>query len=95
MSRLPLSAFRLNKDFSFSFLLFKEQNPVSQLKQTALYDYHVSNGGKMVDFAGWSLPVSYPDLTHVESHLHTRKGTTLAHSIYPDLACYILFCTKI
>ena len=27
----------------------------------------------MVDFAGWALPVSYPDLSHVESHLHTRK----------------------
>lgn len=32
----------------------------------------------MVDFAGWALPVSYPDLSHVESHLHTRKvGTSL------------------
>jgi len=47
------------------------------LQQTALYDYHVSNGGKMVDFAGWSLPVSYPDLTHVESHLHTRQGVSI------------------
>ena len=27
----------------------------------------------MVDFAGWALPVSYPDFSHVESHLHTRK----------------------
>jgi aminomethyltransferase len=28
-------------------------------KKTALYDFHVSIGGKMVPFAGWSMPVQY------------------------------------
>lgn len=27
--------------------------------RTALYDAHVAAGGKMVDFAGWSLPINY------------------------------------
>lgn len=47
------------------------------LQHTALYDFHLAHGGKMVDFAGWSLPVSYPDLSHVESHLHTRQGVSI------------------
>lgn len=28
-------------------------------KRTALYDLHVELGGKMVDFAGWEMPVNY------------------------------------
>ncbi len=30
------------------------------LKRTPLYDLHVELGGKMVDFAGWDMPVQYP-----------------------------------
>ncbi|AXI44771.1 glycine cleavage system protein T [Sulfitobacter sp. SK012] len=29
-------------------------------KRTVLYDLHVELGGKMVDFAGWEMPVQYP-----------------------------------
>lgn len=31
------------------------------LKKTVLYDLHVKHGGKMVPFAGWSMPVQYKD----------------------------------
>ena len=31
------------------------------LKRTPLYDLHVANGGKMVPFAGWELPIQYKD----------------------------------
>lgn len=31
------------------------------MKKTMLYDYHVANGGKMVPFAGWSMPIQYKD----------------------------------
>lgn len=27
--------------------------------KTALYDFHVAHGGKMVDFAGYLLPIQY------------------------------------
>ena len=27
--------------------------------RTPLYNYHVSHGGKMVDFAGWEMPIVY------------------------------------
>ncbi|MGI9499482.1 MAG: glycine cleavage system aminomethyltransferase GcvT, partial [Geminicoccaceae bacterium] len=28
-------------------------------KRTPLFDLHVELGGKMVDFAGWTMPVQY------------------------------------
>src|SRR4051794_15156973 len=38
-------------------------DPVSvtepQLRRTPLYDDHVAAGARMVDFAGWSMPVQY------------------------------------
>ncbi|XP_027692912.1 aminomethyltransferase, mitochondrial isoform X2 [Vombatus ursinus] len=46
------------------------------LKKTPLFDFHQSHGGKMVSFAGWSLPVQYRD-SHIESHLHTRRHCSL------------------
>ena len=31
----------------------------SMLAQTPLHDWHAAHGGRMVDFAGWSMPVQY------------------------------------
>ena len=31
--------------------------------QTPLHDWHVDHGGRMVDFAGWSMPVQYKSIT--------------------------------
>lgn len=48
------------------------------VKRTALYDFHVNNGGKMVPFAGYEMPVLYTgDLSIKDSHLHTRSGASL------------------
>lgn len=47
------------------------------VKRTALYDFHLRHGGKMVDFAGWSMPVQYEDLGIVASHLHTREAVSI------------------
>lgn len=46
------------------------------VKTTALYDLHVDLGGKMVDFAGWSLPVHYPSGIMAE-HKHCRDKAGL------------------
>jgi len=43
------------------------------LAKTALHDLHVSLGGKMVPFAGYSLPVQFPDGV-LASHLRTREA---------------------
>lgn len=36
------------------------------MQQTPLYDTHVALGGRIVDFAGWALPVQYPTGPTVE-----------------------------
>jgi aminomethyltransferase len=47
-----------------------------ELKQTALHGFHVANGGKMVPFAGYDLPVQYP-MGVMKEHLHCRASAGL------------------
>nr|NP_609441.1 uncharacterized protein Dmel_CG6415 [Drosophila melanogaster]AAF52996.1 uncharacterized protein Dmel_CG6415 [Drosophila melanogaster]AOQ09916.1 CG6415-RA [synthetic construct] len=42
-------------------------------QRTALYDFHVQKGGKIVNFGGYALPVQYSDQSIIASHLHTRQ----------------------
>ena len=44
--------------------------------RTVLHDWHSSHGGKMVDFAGWSMPVQY-GTGIIAEHLATRRGAGL------------------
>jgi aminomethyltransferase len=46
------------------------------LKQSPLNDAHLSLGGKMIDFGGWSLPVQYVTGI-IEEHLNTRANAGL------------------
>uniref|UniRef100_A0A0E0KVG4 Aminomethyltransferase, mitochondrial n=1 Tax=Oryza punctata TaxID=4537 RepID=A0A0E0KVG4_ORYPU len=48
----------------------------AELKKTALYDFHVAHGGKMVPFAGWSMPIQYKD-TIMDSTLNCRANGSL------------------
>jgi glycine hydroxymethyltransferase len=41
------------------------------LKRTMLFDWHQQNGGKLIPFAGWEMPVWYSSV--VEEHQATRK----------------------
>jgi aminomethyltransferase len=45
-------------------------------RHTPLHDLHVELGGRMVDFAGWSLPVQYPAGIMAE-HRHCRTAASL------------------
>jgi len=47
----------------------------AQIIKTAFHDYHVEAGGKMVDFAGYRMPVQYTGIT--AEHLAVRKGVGL------------------
>lgn len=49
----------------------------SNLAKTALYDFHIAKGGKMVPYAGFDMPVLYKDQTHVESHNWVRNSAGL------------------
>lgn len=43
--------------------------------RTPLYDWHVSHGGRMVEFGGWEMPVQYTSI--VDEHHAVRKSAGL------------------
>lgn len=45
------------------------------MRKTPLFDFHVQQGAKIVDFAGWEMPLLYVGI--VEEHVHTRQGASL------------------
>jgi len=49
---------------------------MSDLLHTALYDFHMENGAKMVPFTGYAMPVNYP-LGVMKEHTHTREKAGL------------------
>ena len=49
---------------------------IANLKRTPLYDVHVARGGKMVDFAGYALPIQYTD-SIMEATQHCRTSASL------------------
>lgn len=48
---------------------------MSDLRRTSLYEKHLEWGGKIIDFAGWELPVQYEGL--VSEHLAVREKAGL------------------
>lgn len=48
---------------------------MSILKTTPLRDFHAANGGRLVDFAGWEMPVQYRSI--LEEHKTVRKAAGL------------------
>jgi len=45
------------------------------LKRTPLYEAHVSIGARMVEFAGWQMPVQYAG--HIQEHMAVREAAGL------------------
>jgi aminomethyltransferase len=49
------------------------------LKSTPITDYHAQIGGKLVEFAGYNMPVEYKDFSGgvLKEHLHCRNSAGL------------------
>ncbi len=47
----------------------------AKLAETPLHGWHAANGGRMVDFAGWSMPVQYGSI--IDEHHATRRDVAL------------------
>jgi aminomethyltransferase len=45
------------------------------LLKTPLFDWHVAHGARMVDFAGWAMPVQYSSI--IEEHTATRSSVAI------------------
>jgi aminomethyltransferase len=43
--------------------------------RTPFYDFHVQAGAKMVEYAGWEMPLLYRGI--IQEHLHTREQASL------------------
>lgn len=71
--RFAIAPLRANGGLRYA----SSSSSTGSLKKTQLYDVHVANGAKMVPFAGFSMPLQYSDLSHVESHHWTREKASL------------------
>ena len=45
-----------------------------EVKKTPIFDTHVELGGKMVEFAGWQMPVQYKGIREEHNHVRTQLG---------------------
>src|SRR5438874_13685750 len=45
------------------------------LKRTPFHDFHVSSGARMVEFAGWEMPIVYRSI--IEEHEQTRRSGSI------------------
>eukprot|EP01110_Echinostelium_bisporum_P012425 TRINITY_DN7005_c0_g1_i1.p1 TRINITY_DN7005_c0_g1~~TRINITY_DN7005_c0_g1_i1.p1 ORF type:complete len:87 (+),score=15.20 TRINITY_DN7005_c0_g1_i1:49-309(+) len=54
------------------------------LKRTALFNLHQELGGKMVPFAGWEMPVQYPEGV-LKEHMHCRNVSSLFDVSHPPI----------
>lgn len=55
-------------------------------KKTALYEKHLESGGKIVDFAGWDMPIHYG--SQIEEHHQVRQDAGMfdvSHMVVLDL----------
>ncbi|OOZ39488.1 glycine cleavage system protein T [Solemya pervernicosa gill symbiont] len=55
-------------------------------QRTALYEQHLAVGGKMVDFAGWEMPINYG--SQIEEHHQVRRDAgvfDVSHMVVVDL----------
>ena len=55
-------------------------------QRTALYDKHLEAGAKMVDFAGWDMPIHYG--SQIEEHKQVRQDAGMfdvSHMVIIDL----------
>ena len=67
-----ISSFSPKKKMISAFSKFARK---SSLLKTSLTDFHISHGGQMVDYAGYSMPVKFDNM--IQEHLNCRKECAL------------------
>ncbi|GAB0086896.1 Aminomethyltransferase [Sergentomyia squamirostris] len=65
------------RSVSRRFLVSRGLASSAAAEKTSLYDFHVANQGKMVNFGGFLLPVQYGDFGIAASHNHTRTKASI------------------
>lgn len=67
------SRLQTHKVFPLGWPRVRHASASSAGERTALFDFHVRKGGKIVNFGGYALPVQYSDQSIIASHLYTRR----------------------
>lgn len=74
------NATRPQRNVNFSIRTIPQKRNASsttELKHTPLYAVHKEAGAKFGPFAGFEMPLEYPDQSHPESHKWTRENASL------------------
>lgn len=50
-----------------------DEEAMAEIRRTPLFEKHKASGGRMVDFAGWEMPIQYPEGIVAEHHA-VRQG---------------------
>src|SRR5438309_12023081 len=76
-SALPLFPRRLDAPSSVHLtpLRLPDRVPRLMLKRTPFYDFHVAQGARMVEFAGWEMPIVYRSI--IDEHEQTRRSGSI------------------
>lgn len=71
---MPLVSTLVNLDICWkNFISFIVEALITpMLKRTPLYEAHIALGARMVEFAGWDMPVQYTG--HVQEHIAVREA---------------------
>ena len=64
-------------------------------KKTPLFEEHKTHGGKMVEFAGYSLPISYSSINEEHNAVREKVGvfdvSHMVNSLFQDQVLLIFF----
>jgi aminomethyltransferase len=68
------------------FYVQGKQTETHMTNKTPLYDEHVADGGKIVDFAGWDMPINYGSQIDEHNNVRTDAGMfDVSHMTVVDL----------
>lgn len=63
-----------NKSLRFSGIKFSQTSLKMDLLKTPLYEKHIENKAKIVDFGGWALPIEYESILKETKAVRTTAG---------------------
>uniref|UniRef100_A0A0K0EIB0 Aminomethyltransferase n=1 Tax=Strongyloides stercoralis TaxID=6248 RepID=A0A0K0EIB0_STRER len=67
----------MNRIINFSIPFVRKYSSLEQGKRTCLYELHKKYNGKMVQFAGYEMPVEYDKHSLIDSVKHTRSDVSI------------------
>jgi aminomethyltransferase len=58
----------------WSILMATQNSAATPLKRTALYEQHLAQGARIVEFSGWEMPVQYSGILEEHQAVRTKAG---------------------